>query len=482
LNILALGLRSLSLRLGLMLAVVGVIVFSATGYLLHTELESVLRADEETDLKAKVQVTRSIIDDVRSAADLPMLKRRLAAASMGGHYHWSVWLVDRDGRVVFGGDPVPRSIPADAQHIRIERQDGVSLRGTTYTVDDHPLLPGVRVYIGMDPRPRAIMLDRYDESSVIICILGVLVTVILTFAATRSGLRPILRLSGEAAGITPDALSRRLTLPQESSELMPLALRFNEVLDRMEQAWQQLEGFNADVAHELRTPLAIMISGAEMALSRERTLPDLREVLESHLEELRALTHMTNDMLFLAGADRGGLAENVARVSLRREALRVADFVEALIDERQQSMAIEGEAEVMANATLVCRAIVNLLTNGARHSQPGAMLTVRIAPIPGGASLEVINPGPPIPEEIQRRMFDRFWRGDSARVKIGDRFGLGLAIVRAVALMHGGHTFVRCEGGKNHVGFTLSSLRNGHHGANAAASAGAPVGAGLPNT
>jgi two-component system heavy metal sensor histidine kinase CusS len=440
-----------------MLAVVGVVVFTATGYLLHKELEGVLRTDEETDLKSRVQVTRSIIDDARAAADLPMLKRRLAAATMGGRYHWSVWLVDRDGRVVFGGDPVPRGTPAGAQHIRIARPDGVTLHGTTYTVDDHPLLPGMRVYIGMDPRPRAMMLDRYDKSSVIICILGVLVTVILSFAATRNGLRPILRLSGEAAHINPDALSRRLTLPQESSELMPLALRFNEVLDRMEQAWQQLEGFNADVAHELRTPLAIMISGAELALSRERTLPELREVLESHLEELRALSHMTNDMLFLARADRGGLAENVALVSLRREASRVADFVEALVDERRQSISIEGEAEVMANAALVCRAIVNLLTNGSRHSQPGATLTVRIAQVRGGASLEVINPGEPIPEEIRLRMFDRFWRGDSSRVKVGDRFGLGLAIVRAVALMHGGQTFVRSEGGKNTIGFTLSS-------------------------
>jgi two-component system heavy metal sensor histidine kinase CusS len=480
LNILAPGLRSLSLRLGLMLAVVGVLVFSATGYLLHAELESVLRTDEETDLKVKVQVTRSIIDDARTAADLPMLKRRLAAATMGGRYHWNVWLVDRDGRAVFGGDAVPRSIPVDARHIRIERHDGVTMRGTSYTVDDHPLLPGLRVYIGTDPRPRAIMLARYDDASVIVCILGVLVTVILTFVATSRGLRPILRLSAEAAAITPDALSRRLTLPQGSSELMPLALRFNEVLDRMEQAWQQLEGFNADVAHELRTPLAVMISGAEVALSRERTLPELREVLETHLEELRALSNMTNDMLFLAGADRGALAENVALVSLRREVSRVNDFVEAFLDERQQSIAIEGEAEIMANATLVCRAIVNLLTNGARHSPSGTRLIVRIAPIPGGASLEVINPGQPIPEDIRRRMFDRFWRGDSSRARIGDRFGLGLAIVRAVALMHGGHTFVRSEGGKNHVGFTVGSLRNGHHGASAAASAGAP--AGLPDS
>ncbi|TXI16180.1 MAG: two-component sensor histidine kinase, partial [Roseateles sp.] len=222
-------------------------------------------------------------------------------------------------------------------------------------------------------------------------------------------------------------------------------------------AWGQLEGFNADVAHELRTPLAIMINGAEVALARERPLPELREVLESHLEELRSLAYMVNDMLFLARADRGDGPEHLELVSLRAEALSVGDFVEAVLEDRQQRLVVQGDAQIQANRVLVRRALVNLLTNGARHAPEGAELSVLIARDGALARVIVRNPGAPIPPEVQRRMFDRFWRGESSRAKSGDRFGLGLAIVRAIARMHGGDTQVHCEGGFTDIGFTLKA-------------------------
>lgn len=446
--------KSLTLRLGLMMALVAVAVFATTIYFLQRNLDHILHLDEEADLAVKRQVVGRFLAEVRSEADLPTLKRHLDAAGIGGRYRWNVWLVAPGGRPLVG-DAVPPNAGIGPQRIRIERQDGVTLRGTTYLLDDHPVLQGSRVYIGMDPRPRLVMMRRFDQASTIVCIIGVIVTSLLTFLVIRRSLRPVQALSEQAARINPDALSRRLALPESAHELMPLARRFNEVLDRMETAWNQLDGFNADVAHELRTPLAVMINGAEVALARERPAAELREVLETQLEELHGLASMVSDMLFLARADRGALADKLAPVSLRREALRVVDFVEALAAEKDQQVAVDGEATVDANAALVCRAIVNLLTNALRHADPGTRIAVRLAAEADHAVVEVINPGPPIPDEVQQRMFDRFWRGDSARARSGDRFGLGLAIVRAVAGMHGGRVFVQCEHGYNRVGFTL---------------------------
>lgn len=446
--------RSLTLRLGLMMAAIAVVVFSTTIYFLQRNLDHILHLDEEADLAVKQQVVERFLAEVRTEADLPTLKRHLDAAGIGGRYRWNVWLVAPDGQPVYGA-ALPPTAAIGPQRIHIARQDGVTLRGTSYAVERHPVLQGSRVYIGMDSRPRQIMMRRFDHASTLVCIVGVIVTSLLAFLVIRRSLRPVQALSDEAARIHPDVLSRRLTLPESSCELLPLARRFNEVLDRMETAWTQLDGFNADVAHELRTPLAVMINGAEVALSRERPAAELREVLETQLEELHGLAAMVSDMLFLARADRGVLADKLGPVSLRREALRVVDFVEALAAEKNQQIAIEGDATVVANAALVCRAIVNLLTNALRHADPGTRIAVRLAAGADHVVVEVINPGPPIPDEVQQRMFDRFWRGDSARARSGDRFGLGLAIVRAVAGMHGGRVFVQCEHGYNRVGITL---------------------------
>ncbi|WP_377158155.1 ATP-binding protein [Roseateles sp. UC29_93] len=199
----------------------------------------------------------------------------------------------------------------------------------------------------------------------------------------------------------------------------------------------------------------------------------MRDVLESHLEELRGMASMINDMLFLARADQGDAAADLVELSLRDEALGVGEFVEILLDEKQQRLAVEGDHRMPVNRALLRRALVNLLTNASRHAPDGATLTVRIERAGEGQGLRdvsrgegmtgdadgvkivVINPGDPIPEDIRRRMFDRFWRGESSRSKAGDRFGLGLAIVRAVARMHGGETFAASADGKTEIGFTL---------------------------
>ena len=449
-------LGSIGARLGLTLAVVAVLVFAVVGFLLHAVLAQVLVADEKADLLGKTQVVQRFVDEVRSADDLPLLQRHLEATSVGGRFRWNVWVIRPDGTILYGAEPLPPTVQRDGDKLQLRRQDGVELRGTSYALDgSNPVLSNAQVLIGMDPRPRAEMLARYDRLSIVVCTLGVLASAGLSLLAMRRGLSPVRKLSDEAARIQPGAHLERLTLPRKSAELLPLAQRFNEVLERVESAWTQLEGFNANVAHELRTPLAILINGAELALARDRPPQEMREVIESHLEELRALASMVNDMLFLARVDRGETPENLERISVHGEAASVGDFVEALLADKHQRLVVTGDALLLANRSLVRRALVNLLTNGSRHAPDGSELVVLIAADPEGVRVVVRNPGPPIPDEVQQRMFDRFWRGENSRAKSGERFGLGLAIVRAVARMHGGDASVQSIDGHNEIGFTL---------------------------
>ena len=366
-----------------------------------------------------------------------------------------MWIVGADERPLYGGEGPPSYTTRQDGRVLIHRPDGLELRGTRFMVDSEGPISGASVFIGMDPRPRTLMLDRFDYLSLLICGLGVAAIVAMSVVATRRGLSPIVRLSKLAEQIGPESLSLRLPLPDRHSELLPLTQQLNAALQRVEDSWHRLEAFSADVAHELRTPLAVLISGAEVALSRPRSMEEMHEAMAMLLEDLRGISEMVNDMLFLARADSGTAPELLATVSLRDEALTVADYMETLLTQKSQSLQVLGDCEVKASDSLVRRALVNLVMNGIRHAPDGGQLVVRISSENDEARIAVSNPGEPIAATDQRRMFDRFWRGDASRTKAGDRSGLGLAIVKAVATMHRGRTFVSCTGGETTVGFSI---------------------------
>src|SRR5690606_28607563 len=116
----------------------------------------------------------------------------------------------------------------------------------------------------------------------------------------RRALLPVRDLARQAAALSPESVGQSLDASAQAQELQPLVAQFNALLVRLNRAYQQLEGFNADVAHELRTPLATLIGETELALSRERTIAELRDVLGSNLEDLHRLAGLINDMLFLS--------------------------------------------------------------------------------------------------------------------------------------------------------------------------------------
>lgn len=276
----------------------------------------------------------------------------------------------------------------------------------------------------------------------------------------RRQLRQLNELAAQTRAIEPSRLDQRLKIDDPAEELLPWMSQFNALMDRLQRAYVQLEAFNADVAHELRTPLATLIGQTELALSRERDAPALRETLESNLEEMQRLSALVNDMLFLSQADRGAAARRGAPVSLAGLAAQVAEFHEATIEDAGLALRIEGDAEVAVDEPLVKRALSNLLGNATRFARPGSTVKVAIRPEPDGrrVALVVENTGEPIASEHLPRLFDRFFRADAARgCPDAQHHGLGLAIVAAIARMHGGSTRAESAGGATRIGFSLAS-------------------------
>ncbi len=272
----------------------------------------------------------------------------------------------------------------------------------------------------------------------------------------RRALEPLRALAAQTRAISPRRLDQRLHLDDPAEELLPWVEQFNELMARLEQAVSQLEAFNADVAHELRTPLAALIGHTEVALSRERPAGDLRETLLSNLEEAQRLSAMVNDMLFLSQADRGASARRGQPASLAALAAQVIEFHEAMLEEARLAVRIEGDAQAAVDEPLVKRALSNLLSNAIRYAPPGSALVVRIAPDDAqGLRVEVQNEGETIAPQHLPRLFDRFFRADAARPDGQSHHGLGLAIVAAIARMHAGRPLAESARGLTRVGFTL---------------------------
>ena len=280
-----------------------------------------------------------------------------------------------------------------------------------------------------------------------------------TFWRVRCSLRPLLDLAAQTKAIDARRLGQRISLAEPAEELQPVIDQFNGLMHRVERTYVQLEGFNADVAHELRTPLANLIGQTEVALSRERSVPELEETLHSNLEELQRMAAIVNDMLFLAQADRGVKARRSAPVSLAELVQQVVEFHEAPMDERGLCVTIEGDAHLSVDAPLIKRAISNLLGNAIRYADQGSALCVRIAPeSESGARLWVENTGPSIEASHLPRLFDRFFRADAARCEMEKpHHGLGLSIVAAIARMHDGFPAAESSGGTTRVGFSLQT-------------------------
>lgn len=446
---------SIAGRLTLLLGLVALTVFGAVGTLLHWSLERELLRAEGIELNGKADVIQHYIDEVQKPADLRDLRHHLDDALLGDGT-LRVWIIDTEGQALYGGAAAPTTRVLASGALTIVREDGIVHSGLRYVLRPGSTIPSATVLIGLDTRPREALMRAHDQTTVLVCAFGIVVTIGLSVLIARRGLVPLHRLSREAAGIDAGALSQRLSTRSDSRELVPLVDSFNHALDRLEEAYRRLEGFSADVAHELRTPLAILISGTEVALSRDRPVDELQEVLTSHLEDLRALASMVNDLLFLARADRGELAANRVPTSLRSEALVVAEYLEASLENGGHSLRVDGDVQAQVNAPLLRRALVNLVTNAARYTASGEVVVVRLDEDDGSPRVSVSNPGPPIPAETLLRMFDRFWRSEAARAKSSEGYGLGLAIVRAVARMHGGETFATSSVGVTTVGFTLS--------------------------
>lgn len=400
-------------------------------------------AKQTEELRHKQEVIRHLVREIATPEELPSLRHKLDDFFVG-HADLKLRLTGDAETLLYMTPPAPE--PA-ANLRRVEFEIPSPWSGTTM----------LRAELALDSSSDAQLLRQLAWTLLASALAGAVLVSAGGAWLVRRALLPVRDLARQAAALSPENVGQPLDGSAQAQELQPLVAQFNALLVRLDNAYRQLEGFNADVAHELRTPLATLIGETELALSRERSLPELRDVLGSNLEDLHRLTGLVNDMLFLSKADRGERARRSPVGSLAALVAEVVEFHDAALQEAGVSVRVSGDSGGDFDAGLLRRAVSNLLANATRFAERGSIIDLDIgADPPGLVRVSVSNVGPKISAEHLPRLFDRFYRADRAREHGDTNHGLGLAIVAAIARMHGGAPFVRSTGGTTTVGFSIS--------------------------
>ena len=262
-----------------------------------------------------------------------------------------------------------------------------------------------------------------------------------------AALRPVERMRSEAAEISSAAETRRLTTPPSDDEVARLAATLNRMLDRIQASAETERRFLDQASHELRTPIGILRSEVELALSRSRTEDELVAALESVSAEANHLSLLADDLLVLSRAQQGNLPLHLEPVSLRALAAAASDRFDAAARRAGVHLEVDvSETTLEADPVRLRQALDNLLANALRHTGSGDSIRVSSGSADGWTRLVVEDTGPGFPRAIVDRVFEPFVRADGDD---SDGTGLGLPIVRAIAEAHGGSSTAdnRPEGG-----------------------------------
>ena len=428
---------SLSSRLALLFAGCTAVVSLFAGVLFGRASEVHFVELDQQLLESRLAVLRSTLN---GADTLESFTRRLPALlqDLAHQPDLAVRVRGPDGHLWF--DSTPR-LP-----LELEIQPGLGslqINGTDYRVlepqNPNPNAPQLTLLLDITHHQH--FLQRMQRLIWMTVGLSALATAILGAWAARSGLR---RMSAIAASVSADSLNARLPQEQMPGELAELAAAFNAMLGRLDDSFQRLSAFSADIAHELRTPLSNLLTHTQVTLTRPRGIEEYREALHSNLEELQWMAQLVNDMLYLAKADHGLLTPRREALDLGQEVEALLEFYALLAEDSHIELTREGSAHLAGDRSMLRRALSNLLDNALRYTPAGGAIKVLIEALPSSARISIENTGPGIPAELQPRLFDRFYRADPARREgSSEHAGLGLAITQSIIRAHGGQ--IRCE-------------------------------------
>jgi two-component system, OmpR family, heavy metal sensor histidine kinase CusS len=438
------------------LAGLGLVVLASAG--LYFVLVTELHKSTDLFLADKLNVIRTMLrerpddrDALREEIELETAARR--------YQQFFIRLLDerRTALLTTPGMAEQLDLPQLTAQTQIHPEGAFRMKGSTgqlFSVTSAMASVGAKgaqndtVQIAIDVSQEEELLALYRRRFLLILLGMTAVFPLVGYQIARRGIRPVEEMATTARHISSTNLRERILAEGYPVELASLAATFNQMLDRLEDSFERISTFSADIAHDLRTPVNNIRGEAEVALARARTIDEYREVLESCLEEAVRLSKLIGDLLFLARAES-------PLKHLRRERVSVTELLGGVQEYYEASAADAGVALTTISAVkpitadldraLMQRAVSNLVSNAVAHTPPGGTVVLEAICDPTSIRIDVSDNGIGIPAEALPRVFDRFFRVDTSRAQTSGGTGLGLAIVQSIMLLHGGEVQIASQ-------------------------------------
>jgi two-component system heavy metal sensor histidine kinase CusS len=454
--------RSLAWRLTAWYAGSAFLLIAAATAFLYWALVMNLEREDDEFLGDKVRFLRTLLRE--GDKNLLMLKEEVElepAARQLGQVH--VRLLGPQGDVFMETPGMDRLLPSGlfpvapgeesdpGAGLEVVIPGGRSFRVVTAAAAGGPFAsPRAVIQVALDRTREEDLLASYRRALWLTLGTALVACAGIGYHIARRGLRPLAEITAAARRIHSATLHQRIATRGLPAELLVLATRFNEMLDRLQESFDRLARFAADIAHELRNPVNNFRGEMEVALRQPRSPEAYREVLSSCLEECGRLTHLIDSLLFVARAESPQAQIAREPLDVGQELRTVCDYYGAAAADAGVTLGLDASDSLVANLdrTLLHRAIGNLVANALAHTPAGG--TVRLAAVRDGAGvvIEVTDSGHGIAADHLPHVFDRFYRADQARDRATGGVGLGLAIVRSITALHRGSASIASQVGK----------------------------------
>ncbi|MGI8889993.1 MAG: heavy metal sensor histidine kinase [Chthoniobacterales bacterium] len=383
--------------------------------------------------------------DLRSPGGISLLRQELKAIQAGQRSAYWVRVTDSMGQIVAETPGMAELIPltlfssqgsSDLQDLQTKTYQTQGRLFSLVSSRANENGQSYQIHVAQDRSVDEQFEKEFGLLVAVVLVGGIVAAAVIAITVAKKGLRPLNAMTRSLRRVGPNRLHEHVPPAEWPRELQPVAVAFDDMLDRLEDSFTRLSQFSADLAHELRTPLANIRGEAEVALIRPRSPQEYQAVIESSVIECERLSGIIDNLLFLARAEAAESKIHPSTFDGRAALEKIVSYNDAIAEERDLTIRCDGKGEVFADPILFGRASSNLVDNAVHFTPDGGRITISLKTNREGAEIEVTDTGCGIPEEHLSRIFDRFYRVDPSRSSEGT--GLGLALVKSITDLHGG--------------------------------------------